>query len=408
MTNLPHYPLTKILLVLFMIFLISLTESFSQRVIVISGGGARGAWGGGVAESLHKQKKFNYDLAIGTSTGSLLAPFIISKNFEKAKESYTGVTQRSIFNVNPFKKKKGKEDQIKFLPAIWRILIGKKTIGESKNLRKLIRRDIPIDVYEQMLEYEFIVTVVNFSTAKTRYFSNQDYDTRVYDCTDLVRKELKECKSKKDSVYKEMTNWIWASGNQPLFMSLLKTKADTAERVTKSGKRKPVTDKHYWVDGGIRENIAILEGIEHILEHGDVNKTDTIDAIINNTRQPHMTPLENPKILKSLFRTIDILTYDTRQNDVRLPGYCQESGEQTLIDTQDPEFQGNIVVNLYFMTDSTYNIHPKELLFHAESMKKLWNLGNNFEESAVIKHCTISKDVAQKLVDAGRSNFKLY
>ena len=62
-----------------------------------------GAWGGGVAESLHTKKNFNYDLAIGTSTGSLLVPFVITKNFEKAKESFTGVTQKSIFNVNPFK-----------------------------------------------------------------------------------------------------------------------------------------------------------------------------------------------------------------------------------------------------------------------------------------------------------------
>lgn len=51
-------------------FLALVDETSAQRVIVISGGGARGAWGGGVAESLHKEKKFNYDPAIGTSTGN--------------------------------------------------------------------------------------------------------------------------------------------------------------------------------------------------------------------------------------------------------------------------------------------------------------------------------------------------
>jgi len=372
-------------------------ESYAQRVIVISGGGARGAWGGGVAESLHKEEKFNYDLAIGTSTGSLLVPFVISKNFEKAKESFTGVTQRSIFNVNPFKKKEGKEDQIKFLPAIFRIVIGKRTIGESKNLRELIRRDIPIDVYEQMLDYQFMVTVVNFSTAETRYFSNKDYDTRGYDCSGLERKALKECQTKKDSVYNEMINWIWASGNQPLFMSLLKTKVDTATRITNRGRTKSITNKHFWVDGGIRENIAVLRGMQHILENGNSDKTDTIDVIINNTSYPHMEPLEKPKILKSLFRTIGILTYDTRQNDLRIPGYCDE-----LIQRDRKESKGNIVVNLYFMNEDTYHTHPKDLLFNIEGMTKLWDLGNDFKKSATIESCTIPKDDAERLVEDAR------
>jgi len=378
-------------------------ETSAQRVIVISGGGARGAWGGGVAESLHKKEKYSYDLAIGTSTGSLLVPFVISKDFEKAKESFTGVTQRSIFNVNPFKKKEGKEDQIKFLPAIFRIVIGKKTIGESKNLRELIRRDIPIDVYEQMLDYEFMVTVVNFSTAETRYFSNKAYDTRVYNCAELERKALKECQKKKDSVYNEMINWIWASGNQPLFMSLLKTKVDTAMRTMKSGRTKPIINKHFWVDGGIRENIAVLRGMQYILDNGVLEKTDTIDVIINNTSYPHMEPLEKPKILKSLFRTIGILTYDTRQNDLRIPGFCDEQNQR-----DEKDSIGNIVVNLYYMKEDTYHTHPKDLLFNIEGMTRLWDLGNNFKESAEMESCTLPKDDAERLVEDAREKRVLH
>jgi len=384
-------------------FLLFIDESTAQRVIVISGGGARGAWGGGVAESLHKKEKFNYDLAIGTSTGSLLVPFVISKNFEKAKESFTGVTQRSIFNVNPFKKKEGKQDQIKFLPAIFRIVIGKRTIGESKNLKKLILRDIPIDVYEQMLDYQFMVTVVNFSTAETRYFSNTDYDTRGYHCSGLERKALKECQTKKDSVYNEMINWIWASGNQPLFMSLLKTKVDTATRITNRGRTKSITNKHYWVDGGVRENIAVLRGMQHILENGNSDETDTIDVIINNTSYPHMEPMEKPKILKSLFRTIGILTYDTRQNDLRIPGYRDELNQG-----DENDSIGNIVVNLYFMNEDTYHTHPKDLSFNIEGMTKLWNLGNDFKNSATMESSTIPKDDAERLVEDARNKLAVH
>ncbi len=277
------------------------------------------------------------------------------------------------------------------------------SIGESKNLRELIRRDIPIDVYEQMLDYEFIVTVVNFSTAETRYFSNKAYDTRGYNCAGLERKALKECQTKKDSVYNEMINWIWASGNQPLFMSLLKTKIDTATRITNRGKTKSVVNKHFWVDGGIRENIAVLRGMQHILENGDPDETDTIDVIINNTRYPHMEPLEKPKVLKSLFRTISILTYDTRQNDLRIPGSCNESNQRNERDSK-----GNIVVNLYFMKEDTYHTHPKDLLFDIEGMTKLWNLGNNIEESAEMESCTIPKDDAKRLVEEARGKREVH
>jgi len=53
----------------------------------------------------------------------------------------------------------------------------------------------------------------------------------------------------------------------------------------------------------------VLRGMQYILENGNLNETDTIDVIINNTSYPHMEPLEKPKILKSLFRTIDIHSY---------------------------------------------------------------------------------------------------
>jgi len=43
-----------------------------MRALVISGGGSKGAFAGAVAEYLIEEKKFNYDLFFGTSTGSLL------------------------------------------------------------------------------------------------------------------------------------------------------------------------------------------------------------------------------------------------------------------------------------------------------------------------------------------------
>ena len=43
-----------------------------MRALVISGGGSKGAFAGGVAQYLLEEKKLAYDLFLGTSTGSLL------------------------------------------------------------------------------------------------------------------------------------------------------------------------------------------------------------------------------------------------------------------------------------------------------------------------------------------------
>ncbi len=43
-----------------------------KKALVISGGGSKGAFAGGVAQYLMQNKNKKYDLFIGTSTGSLM------------------------------------------------------------------------------------------------------------------------------------------------------------------------------------------------------------------------------------------------------------------------------------------------------------------------------------------------
>jgi len=43
-----------------------------KKALVISGGGSKGAFAGGVAQYLMKEEKKEYDLFLGTSTGSLM------------------------------------------------------------------------------------------------------------------------------------------------------------------------------------------------------------------------------------------------------------------------------------------------------------------------------------------------
>ena len=65
-----------------------------MRALVISGGGSKGAFAGGVAQYLIEEKKHEYDIFLGTSTGSLLITHLALKNIQKVKYNFTHVTQK--------------------------------------------------------------------------------------------------------------------------------------------------------------------------------------------------------------------------------------------------------------------------------------------------------------------------
>jgi len=176
--------------------------SYNKRALVISGGGSKGAFAGGVAQYLIEENKRNYDIFIGTSTGSLLVSHLAIGKIEELKSIYTDVNQHTIFSNNPFiiKKRHGENViAINHLNTVWNLINGRKTFGESKNLRKLIKKYITEEVFLKIIknETEVVVTVSNLSTNKVEY------------------KTLREC------TYNDFCDWIWASCNYIPFMSLL-------------------------------------------------------------------------------------------------------------------------------------------------------------------------------------------
>lgn len=174
-----------------------------MRALVISGGGSKGAFAGGVAQFLIQEAQHKYDIFVGTSTGSLLISHLALNKLDKIKEIYSSVDQDSIFNNCPFliKKKHGVEIiAINHWNVVKNFIKGKKTFGESENLRKLIRESITVEEFEELKESEMdvVVTVSNLSLNQVEYKS-------INDCT-----------------YDEFCDWIWISSNYTPFMSLVK------------------------------------------------------------------------------------------------------------------------------------------------------------------------------------------
>ncbi|QKX06329.1 patatin-like phospholipase family protein [Aquimarina sp. TRL1] len=173
-----------------------------MRALVISGGGSKGAYAGGVAEYLIEQEKRRYDLFLGTSTGSLLIPQLALGNVSKVREIYTNVTQHTIFNINPFiVRKKGNREfvSINFFSSLLQFIKMKRTFGESKNLRRSIRRnfsEVEFDEAKAKVK-DIVVTVSNLTKNRTEYKSINDFS------------------------YEDFCDWIWISCNYVPFMSLV-------------------------------------------------------------------------------------------------------------------------------------------------------------------------------------------
>ncbi|MEH6513826.1 MAG: patatin-like phospholipase family protein [Maribacter arcticus] len=204
-----------------------------MKALVISGGGSKGAFAGGVAQYLIQEEGRKYDIFVGTSTGSLLISHLALGKLDKIKEIYSNVNQKSIFNNCPFlvKNIRGNEEiSINHWNVLRNFLVGKKTFGESENLRKLIENSLTLEEFETLKhgDSDVIITVSNLSLNQVEY------------------------KSIKDCTYEDYCDWISISANYTPFMSL----------VRKNGCE--------YADGGLGSIVPIEEAIKRGATEVDV------------------------------------------------------------------------------------------------------------------------------------------
>lgn len=289
-----------------------------KKALVISGGGSKGAFAGGVAEYLLKEKKNIYDIFLGTSTGSLMVSHLALGKIDALKSIYTQVNQRSIFNINPFRitNKNGVTIvNIRHTATILNFLKGSKTFGESKNLRRLISKNITRELYDTILKEkkEVIVTVSNFTANRIEY------------------------KSIQNNTYEDFCDWIWGSCNYIPFMSLLE----------KNG--------HQYGDGGFGCLIPIREAIERGARE--------IDAIILETEitQINRMPAKNPFSL--LFTVQEFMMEHVEKHNITIGKLSAK--------------QNGVALNLYYTpTVLTTN----SLVFEAKKMAKWWKSGYEYAQ----------------------------
>lgn len=197
-----------------------------MRALVISRGGSKGAFAGGVAEYLISKLGIKYDLLVGTSTGSLFISHLALGKVDKIREVFTSVNQKSIFNSCPFlireDKIGGQQILINHIEVVRNFLKGKKTFGESLNLRRLIANTLTEKEFETLknMTIDLVVTVSNLSLSQVEYKSIRDFN------------------------YNDFCDWLWISANFTPFMSLVQK------------------DGCEYADGGFGSMVPIEEAIE--------------------------------------------------------------------------------------------------------------------------------------------------
>ncbi|MFT4611573.1 MAG: NTE family protein [Glaciecola sp.] len=172
-----------------------------MKALVISGGGSKGAFAGGVAQYLMEGQGRQYDMFLGTSTGSLLISHLALGDIGKLYDVFTNVQQHDVFSVSPFvQRQKGDREYVSvdFVNSLWQFIRRKRTFGESKSLRRHIKRNFTLEEYNEIRASgkDVVVTVSNLSMNRVEY------------------KSIKNCS------YDEFCDWVWISCNYLPFMSL--------------------------------------------------------------------------------------------------------------------------------------------------------------------------------------------
>lgn len=287
-----------------------------MRALVISGGGSKGAFAGGVAQYLIENKQLHYDIFIGTSTGSLLVSHLALKKVEEIKQVYTNVSQDAIFDVCPFiiKRKQGIETiAINHYNVLRNIFKGSKTFGESHNLKNLIKNNFSKEDFDQLKQshMDIVITVSNLSINQVEYKSINDFE------------------------YEEFCEWIWMSCNYTPFMTLVK----------KGGCE--------YADGGLGSMVPIEEAIRR--------GATTVDAIILQTEITQLNRMPSLNAFSLLTNMFAFMLDRIESQNIRIGKFVASNQ--------------NAIINFYYTpTILTTN----SLIFEKEKMTQWWQSGFNF------------------------------
>lgn len=227
--------------------------------LVISGGGAHGAFAVGVIQALHAGG-VRFDGVVGTSTGALIAPLVATDEVGLLEELYTTVQTSDILQWWPWN--------------LWT----QHAWYSTAPLRRLIRRHITAERYQRMLasSVEVWLATVALQTGIVTYWNPQTSGPHGGPISH-------------DAFMAAML----ASASQPVLMPVV-----------------AMSDGRQYVDGGVREIAPLKQAIEQGAEE--------IYAIVLSPAQRPPQQGVYASALKIGIRTLDLFLAEIVANDVHV------------------------------------------------------------------------------------------
>ncbi len=232
-----------------------------MKALVLSGGGARGAFQAGVLSRMVKEGMGGFDVITGTSVGAINAAFLAQFPKDQFSLAVEQLERLWLGGLQVWKPR--------FLPfRILATLFGAKSIGSNRNLKRLLRENIDLADLRDT-DVELRIPAVNLITGVLAVATHKTPD---------------------------VLNWVLASSAVPAMFPPVKIQ-------TTSGKQ-------YHADGSLRETAPIRSAIK-------AGASD-ITAILT----AHPQHVEGVKKVGSAWkialRSLDILTHETLRNDIEI------------------------------------------------------------------------------------------
>lgn len=305
-----------------------------------SGGGAKGAWGGGVSDYLTTSLGRDYAMLAGTSTGNLLMNFVALKKMTRLKTAYTTVNNEDIYKLAPYKIKSSQNGNFKtkmnFGKIGWNIFVrGQNTFGDSTKLREeVIPKFFTEEDYNQtlLLGKELIACLTNLTLGKSEYKSNMD----------------------EGMTYEDFCDWIWGSTCAAPIMSILEK------------------DNMEYADGGYIESVPLQKLIDKGCTH--------IDVILHKSPELEIEKIRNP--LHLVTRLIDIMMWETAEQDMSLAKLKAKDND--------------VILNVYAPPRKLTN---NSLVFDQKIMENWWAEGYEYAKSQSYNTWVVSKRKKPRLIE---------
>ncbi|CAN5396056.1 hypothetical protein BH10BAC3_BH10BAC3_17150 [soil metagenome] len=254
-----------------------------RRALVVSGGGCKGAFAVGVLKQLAVDfPNLQFDVFVGTSTGSLLVPLAAMREYDMLEELYTKQkTENVILKYNIGDR------------------LGEHSIFDATPLWNLISQYYTDARYDELTNSgkKIYLNTTCLQTRQLVVFTNDAdaIDGKYYIVRQLINAD-------------HFRRAVMASACQPVFMPPIKI------NVNVPGEAHP---NYQFVDGGVREYVGVQMAI-------DAGAKEIFVIILSPDADPPVE-IEFKNLFQLLERTIDVFSEDVGKNDTLIPEQYNEA-----------------------------------------------------------------------------------